>query len=42
MIFMHCGEVAQQKTGTNARIRRATSAAVFMIMIENKLTPLNY
>ena len=37
MIFMHCGEVAQQKTGTNARIRRATFAAVFMIMIENQI-----
>ena len=37
MFFMHCGEVAQQKTGTNARIRRATSAAVVMIMIENQI-----
>jgi len=37
MILMHCGEVAQQKTGTNARICRATSAAVFMIMFENQI-----
>ena len=32
----------QQKTGTNARVRRATSAAVFMIMIENTSTSQNY